>query len=144
MARIEQTVPERSVDLKGEWLTERTKLEDLLNREIYPLLRALRRAVNGPFRVTEIQTEDYQVLLSDDLVRVDTTGGAFLATLPAGAAIGSLFHFADAGGDCGSTVLTVTVQTGETIAGGLTTNLATDYGTLSLLKLTDELWVVFE
>lgn len=134
MARILASLPERAVELAEEWPRARGVLLELLNREVIPMLRLLRRAVNGPLAPTDVKTADYALTLADELVIMGGTA-ALAATLPESAPIGHCSHIASVG----SIPVTVTAPTDETVEGGATVALSVGR-TSKYVKVTASAW----
>lgn len=141
MARIEKSLPERSVELAAEWVRARPHLQEFLNRELLPAARAARRAINGPYGTILPVTENYRALLKDDMIPVDTSVGPVTVELPRPAPIGTVLHFVDVSGALSENALTIAAQEGDLIAGEASLGVFIPYSAIDLIKADADLWV---
>lgn len=75
------------------------QLEDLLNREIVPVLHKAREIINARHGFVRDTDEDYTLEVGDEEVRVDTTDAPATITLPLTAPEGLLVYVTKASSD---------------------------------------------
>jgi hypothetical protein len=80
--------------------------------------------------LSPIKVAAYTALFSDDLVRVDTSAGAFAVTLPAAASVagGKTISFISVG--TGTNALTFTAFAGDAVRGAVVVNAQWEHCTL--------------
>lgn len=86
-------------------------------------------AADPPLELSGVKTANYTQLAADDVIEVDTSGGAFTVTLlpAATAGAGARVWIKDVAGACATNALTVDGDTAETIDGAATQSLNKNY-----------------
>ena len=88
--------------------------------------------INKPFAVVS-KTTTYAILASDELIKVDTSGGAFTVTLPNATGLaGKEYIIKKMSSDLNT--LTIATTSSQTIDGALTQGISTQYTSLTLIS----------
>lgn len=111
-----------------------TGIEDViegLNREIVPVLRAVRRAINLISGDTTSITADYTVTLADRRIYADASGGAITITLQSAVKASSKMLTVEKTDSSGNAV---TLSSSDNIKGATTYPLAAQYNYVTVFS----------
>lgn len=93
--------------------------------------------------VKATQTANYQVLVTDFIIPLNSTGGVFNVTLPASPSVGDTYWLKDVGGAAFTNNITVLPNSGNTIDGASSYLLQNNREAITVICTANTVWSIF-